>query len=183
MIITQTNFAQVFLQMYYKYLKPDNIKAGFTKCGLVNPDSPDYSKLHAAAAQREHSSTIFEGVDQGGYKEVSAQTVPTFVINRASQTDPILSVTTVTQRQQKLQFVGSMCDMVINFGGYAPLAEQYTKIPFTTQQPSQEFVCTPSGTSKQMPTSSPTKSGKECHMKMKVHPLPRQHHKQAKQAT
>lgn len=74
--VTQTIFAQAFMPVYHKYLSAENIKSGFAKCGLLpfNPDSPDYSKLEAAAAQKEHGSTIFEGIDQGGYREASTQT-------------------------------------------------------------------------------------------------------------
>ena len=62
--------------VYYEYVTAENIKSGFSKCGLVpfNPDSPDYKKLEAAAAQKEHALTLFEGVDQGGFKEASTQT-------------------------------------------------------------------------------------------------------------
>ena len=66
-VITQVNFAKVFLPAYQKYVTPENIISGFAKCGLVpfNPDSPDYSKLKAGPAQRTSDTFIFEGVDQG----------------------------------------------------------------------------------------------------------------------
>lgn len=65
--ITQVNFAKVFLPAYYKYMTADNIKSGFSKCGLVpfNPDSPDYSKLKAGPSQRASDASIFEGINQG----------------------------------------------------------------------------------------------------------------------
>ena len=64
-VITQVNFAKVFLPAYQKYVTPENIISGFAKCGLVpfNPDSPDYSKLKAGPAQRTSDTFIFEGVD------------------------------------------------------------------------------------------------------------------------
>ena len=66
-MITQVNFAEVFLPIYFNSLSADNIKAGFHKCGLCpfNPEAPDYSKLKSASAQREEPSTIFEGIDCG----------------------------------------------------------------------------------------------------------------------
>ena len=52
--LTQVNFAEVCLPIYYKYVTPENIKAGFAKCGLLpfNPDVPDYSKLESSAAEK-----------------------------------------------------------------------------------------------------------------------------------
>ena len=66
-ILTQKSFAKVFLPSYYQYVTADNIIAGFQKCGLMlfNENRPDYTKLEAAAAQKEMTTTIFEGVDQG----------------------------------------------------------------------------------------------------------------------
>ena len=79
----------------------DNLKSGFAKCGIApfNPDSPDYSKLEASAAQKEHGSTIFEGIDQGGYKEASSQTEYSFKINRSTQT----STTQVTTKEERME--------------------------------------------------------------------------------
>ncbi|KAK7043827.1 hypothetical protein SK128_024576 [Halocaridina rubra] len=65
-----------------------NDEAGIKKCGLVpfDPEAPDYTKLTAAASQRENSSTNFEGVNQGGYKEASCQTRPPLTVSRVWQT-------------------------------------------------------------------------------------------------
>ena len=50
-------------------MTPDNIIAGFEKCGLLplNSQRPDYSKLESAAAQKENPATIFEGINQGKF--------------------------------------------------------------------------------------------------------------------
>ncbi|XP_068233201.1 tigger transposable element-derived protein 1-like [Palaemon carinicauda] len=66
-MITQVNFAKVFLPIYYNCVSADNIKAGFKKCGLCpfDQDAPDYSKIESASSQREDPSTIFEGIDCG----------------------------------------------------------------------------------------------------------------------
>ena len=66
-IISQINFAPIFLPVYYKAITQANIKSGFRACGLYpfNPDAPDYGKLEAAAAQREHRTSMFQGVNQG----------------------------------------------------------------------------------------------------------------------
>lgn len=65
--ITQVNFAKVSPLPYQRYVTPQNIVSGFSKCGLVpfNPDSPDYYKLMAGQAQRTSDASIYEGVNQG----------------------------------------------------------------------------------------------------------------------
>ena len=65
-IVSQTNFAQVAIPLYYNTVSVTHIRSGFRKCGLYpwNPDAPDYTKLQAAAAQRESPATIFEGIEQ-----------------------------------------------------------------------------------------------------------------------
>lgn len=87
-MITQTNFAEVLLPLYYGCIKPENIKAGFDKCGLYpfNPEAPDYSKLEAASAQREVPSTVFEGIECEGRVERSVQTEYEERMNRGTQT-------------------------------------------------------------------------------------------------
>ncbi|KAK3884531.1 hypothetical protein Pcinc_011204 [Petrolisthes cinctipes] len=123
-VLTQINFAEVFLPVYYSHVTPDKIKAGFDKCGLLsfNPERPDYSKLQAAAAQKEHYSTIFEGLDQGGFKEIGTQTCMA-LISRGTQTNVASPVTTTTERKEHYNFTGSMCDLVIEYKAYAPLKE------------------------------------------------------------
>lgn len=66
-MITQVNFAEVFLPIYYEAISTENIKAGFAKCGLCpfDADAPDYTKVGSASAQQEEPSTIFEGIDNG----------------------------------------------------------------------------------------------------------------------
>ena len=66
-IVTQINFAKVMIPLYYEKLTVSHIVSGFSKCGLYpfNADSPDYTKLQAAAAQKEIASTMFEGIKQG----------------------------------------------------------------------------------------------------------------------
>ena len=66
-VLTQVQFARVFLPAYYEYVTPDNIRSGFSKCGLVphTSDSPDYTKVRAGPAQRANDGTIFEGINQG----------------------------------------------------------------------------------------------------------------------
>ena len=65
--ITQVNFAKLFLPIFYESVTPENIKAGFSKCGLVpfNPDFPDYAKLASSSAQRSEPSTLYEGINVG----------------------------------------------------------------------------------------------------------------------
>ena len=101
--ITQVNFAKVFLPVYYKYVTPQNIRSGFSKCGLVpfNKDSPDYSKLKAGPAPRASDATIYEGINQGGKIERSTPTEAPHLLNRAIQTGPILQVTTGKERKGK----------------------------------------------------------------------------------
>ena len=86
-MVNQYNFAAVLLPMYYERVTVQNIKSGFERTGIYpfNPDSPDYSKLEAAAAQKESATTIFEAVDQGGYKEMSTQTVAPVAIHKGVQ--------------------------------------------------------------------------------------------------
>lgn len=66
-LITQINFAKVFLPIYFNCVSTNHIKAGFKKCGICpfDPDAPDYSKLQSASTQREEPSSIFEGIDCG----------------------------------------------------------------------------------------------------------------------
>ena len=139
--VTQANFAQVFMPAYHKYLSAENIKSGFAKCGLLpfNSDSPDYGKLKAAAAQKEHGSTIFEGIDQGGYKEASTQTRPSPAIHRGTQTlsDPTMEIVlTKNERMMKYRYTGSLCDLIIDCKQYAPLLEIYknASLHFTSQE-------------------------------------------------
>lgn len=135
-VINQVNFAELLLPVYYTYVTPDKIKAGFEKCGLVpfNPDRPDYSKLEASAAQKEHYSTIFEGVDQGGIKEVGVQTsIP--LISRGTQTiNKYEQVTTSVERRIHYNFTGSMCDLVIDFKGLSHLKKVYNDKPFAMRE-------------------------------------------------
>lgn len=109
-VLNQLSFAEVFLPSYKKYVTAKNIKSGFAKCGLVpfDPDKPDYSKLEAAAAQRESASTIYEGANLGGYKEVSSQTDSSvgLLLHRAVQTVPVLQFTTAHERRTKYKLVG-----------------------------------------------------------------------------
>ena len=69
-MITQVNFAKVFLPIYYETVSPENIKAGFSRNGLLpfNADAPDYSKLASASAMHEEPSTLFENIDLGKHK-------------------------------------------------------------------------------------------------------------------
>ena len=102
--ITQVNFAKVFLPVYYKYVTPQNIGPGFSKCGglvLFNKDSPDYSRLKVGPAQRASDATIYEGTNQGEKIERSIQTEAPHLLNRAIQTGPILQVTTSQERKDK----------------------------------------------------------------------------------
>lgn len=135
-VINQVNFAELLLPVYYTHVTPDKIKAGFEKCGLVpfNPDRPDYSKLEASAAQKEHYSTIFEGVDQGGIKEVGVQTsIP--LISRGTQTiNKYEQVTTSVERRIHYNFTGSMCDLVIDFKGLSHLKKVYNDKPFAMRE-------------------------------------------------
>lgn len=121
-ILNQQHFAEVFLPTYHHYLPSKNIKAGFAKCGLLlfDPDKTDYSKIEAVAAQQECPATVFEGVDQGGCKEVSCQTVPPLFLNRDTQTSTILQVTTTHERKTKFKFTGSMCDLVTEYNRVQP---------------------------------------------------------------
>lgn len=86
-MITQINFAEVFLPLYYDCVTADNIKSGFSKCGLYpfNAESPDYSKLVSASAQREVTSSIFEGIESEGKVERSVQTTYAETTNRGTQ--------------------------------------------------------------------------------------------------
>ncbi|KAK3889995.1 hypothetical protein Pcinc_006044 [Petrolisthes cinctipes] len=144
-VLNQEHFAEVFLPSYYKHVTAKNIKSGFAKCGLVpfDPDMPDYGKLEAAAAQKESASTIYEGVELGGYKEVSSQTESPLRLHRAVQTAPILQVTTAHERRTKYNFTGSMCDLVRDYVGYDRLLEAYTKVPFMVASPVRDFLRTP----------------------------------------
>ncbi|KAK3870851.1 hypothetical protein Pcinc_023962 [Petrolisthes cinctipes] len=130
-VLTQINFAEVLLPVYYSHVTPDKIKAGFDKCVLLpfNPERPDYSKLQAAAAQKEHYSTIFEGVDQSGFKEIGTQ-ICMALISRGTQTNVASLVTTTTERKEHYNFTRSMCDLVIEYKAYAPLKETYKGAPF-----------------------------------------------------
>lgn len=165
-ILTQVNFAKVFLPVYHKFITSDNIKAGFKKCGLVpfDPEAPDYSKLEAAAAQREHTSTIYEGVDQGGYKEASSQTKPPLVINRTTQTSPGICVMTREEREKMCNLKGSLCDLVLEYRGYTHILTEYMSVPFTTESPPVEFQGNPRPHSSQdessTQTETPSTSGK-----------------------
>lgn len=105
-----------------------------------NHHSLDYSKLDSAAAQKEHPFPIFEGVEQGGYKEMSSQIVPLDTIKRASQTTPLIRMTTCKERKKKCSIIGSLCDLVLEYKGYEDL--QYaTAVPFTVDTPSRsEFA-------------------------------------------
>ncbi|XP_064098554.1 uncharacterized protein LOC135209721 [Macrobrachium nipponense] len=87
-MITQVNFAKVFLPIYYDSVSAANIKSGFSKCGLVpfDADKPDYSKLRSAAAVHEEPSTLFEAIDLGGFTEQSCQTDFHMTTHRGAQT-------------------------------------------------------------------------------------------------
>lgn len=119
------------LPVYYEHVTSEKIKAGFDKCGIVpfNPERPDYTKLQAAAAQKEYFSTIYEGVDQGGFKEISTQTcIPH--ISRGTQTNVATPVTTKTERELHFSFSGSMCDLVIDYKAYTALKKTYERATF-----------------------------------------------------
>lgn len=133
--------ALLFLNVYQRYVTPEIIKAGFRKCGLVpfDPDAPDYTMVEAAASQREHVSTISEGVDLGGFKEVSCQTIPPFTVNRGCQTTTDTSVTTREEREHMYKMKGSLCDLVMHYKGYAHVLQQYSSMPFTATSPPKEF--------------------------------------------
>lgn len=139
-VLTQVNFAEVALPVYFTHVTPAKIKAGFEKCGLVpfDPERPDYSKLEATAAQKEHFTTIFEGVDLGGFKEVGIQTTRTAVISRGTQTSTdFTTVTTAVERKKHYNFTGSLCDLVIDYRALAPLKMKYKNSTSFTQR---EFV-------------------------------------------
>lgn len=105
----------------------------------LNPDAVDYIKLKAAASQKEHTSTISEGIDQGGYKEASCQTRPTITASRACQTTPVTCVTTSEERKHMCRVKGSLCDLVLHYKGYTDILQQYLSVPFTDICPSKEF--------------------------------------------
>ncbi|XP_066985006.1 uncharacterized protein [Macrobrachium rosenbergii] len=133
-VIQQHNFAKVLIPTYYKYVTEKNIKSGFEKCGLYpfNPDNPDYKKLESAAAQREHSTSIFEGVDQGGFIERSVQTMRMETVNSSTQTKPF----SYAQPDTDLtclpgnQLPRSLCDMVLEYHRYRPLVSYYSNKTF-----------------------------------------------------
>lgn len=140
-IITQANFAKVFLPCYYQYMKKENIVAGFTKCGLVpfNPDSPDYTKLKANAAQRANEACIFEGVDLGGKVERSTQTDQVPHRQTATQTGNILTISTQGERLENFNYEGSLCDMILEYKGYSDLRKRYQSLPFHSVSRPLEF--------------------------------------------
>lgn len=159
--VTQVTFAQAFMPAYHKYLSAENIKSGFAKCGLLpfNSDSPDFSKLEAAAAQKEHASTIFEGIDQGGYREASTQTTAFLAIHRGTQTlsDPTIEIGLSKKKIMMMcGHTGSLCDLIIDCKQYAPLQEFYKNAyrHFTSQETEKEFQQTP----KSIPQISPQPS-------------------------
>ena len=147
--VMQATFAKAFMPAYHKYLRAENIKSGFAKCGLLpfNSDSPDYSKLEAAAAQKEHGSTIFEGTDQGGFREISTQTAASHVIHRGTQT--LCDQTIGTTKNQRLMcgHIGSLCDLIIDCKQYSSLYRIYRDAQpnFGSQDTEKEFQPTPKG--------------------------------------
>lgn len=108
-----------------------------------NPDSPDYTKLEAAAAQKEHHSTLLEGVDQGGFKEISIQTQKVSTLSRAIQTvEGSTPVTMETERKIHYNCTGSLCGMVIDYKAHVPLLNAYRRTPLHWHQ-RVDFMKTP----------------------------------------
>lgn len=109
---------------------------------FCSPETSDYSDLHIPYTQLEHTSTCYQGVDLGGFREVSVQTQPPPHISRASQTDSIMNSATRHQRLRRLKYDRSLCDMVLEYAGYAPLLDMYLSKPFTVEEPGRKFLQT-----------------------------------------
>lgn len=86
--LTQAYFATVFLPMYKKACKKENILNGFRKCGLhpFDPEAPDYSKI-TTEAMKACATVLFDGIDQGGIVEKGTQTDFHTPVHTGVQTD------------------------------------------------------------------------------------------------
>lgn len=109
---------------------------------FCTPETSDYSELHIPYTQLDHASTCYQGVDLGGFKEVSVQTQPQPHISRASQTESIMNTELKCQRLKRLKYDRSLCDMVLEYAGYAPLLDMYLSKPFSVERPGKEFLLT-----------------------------------------
>ncbi|CAL4188900.1 unnamed protein product, partial [Meganyctiphanes norvegica] len=154
-IINQTNFASIFVPLYYETVNKLNIKSGFKKCGLFpfNPDSPDYGKLEAAAAQREPLSNIFQGINQGGFVEMATQTEARQMIHKVVQ---VHSSDLIENEYMDYLYPGevgkSKDDMVLDFRKYAFMRRFYNNKPLVTPLQYATAAPTPSA-------STPSTSG------------------------
>lgn len=109
---------------------------------FCSPETSDYSELHIPYTQLDHASTCYQGVDLGGFKEVSVQTQPQPHISRASQTESIMNTELNRQRLRRLKYDRSLCDMVLEYAGYAPLLDMYLSKPFSVEELGKEFLPT-----------------------------------------
>ena len=138
-IISTANFAKIFIPFYYRTMKVDNIKSGFRKCGLFpfSEDSPDYTKLEAAAAQKEAPSTIFIGVDQGGRVEQSTQTRSAPPIHKSIQVQSAGLIKSEVLDKMYPSLKGwAKDDLVVGVRKYELLRESYNSQPIVVSYPS-----------------------------------------------
>lgn len=99
----------------------------------------DRQKISRQKPSRLSARTQYsEGVDQGGKAEIEIE--PLHVIQRGSQTNPILNVTTAQERQETYNFEGSLCDMITECKGYSGLLQKYKSVPFHSAALPMEFM-------------------------------------------